>query len=36
VTVRHTDLSPGEGAKYTTGWFDFYLRPMVAYFEAAK
>jgi len=33
VLLRHTNLSPGDGAKYTTGWFDFYLRPMVAFFE---
>lgn len=32
LTLRHTGLQPGDGAKYTTGWYDFYLKPMTAYF----
>jgi uncharacterized protein YndB with AHSA1/START domain len=33
LTLRHTNLSPGDGAKYTIGWYEHYLRPMVAHFE---
>jgi activator of HSP90 ATPase len=36
LTLRHTKLSPGDGAKYTSGWYDFYLQPMVAYFAGRK
>lgn len=33
VTLVHTKLVPGDGARYTAGWFEHYARPMVAYFE---
>lgn len=32
VLLKHTRLKKGDGAKYTTGWYDFYLQPMVAFF----
>ncbi len=34
VLLRHTELAVGDGAKYTTGWYDHYLQPMVAYFDS--
>lgn len=36
LTIRHTKLSPGDGAKYTTGWYEHYLQPMVAYFAGKR
>ncbi len=36
VFLRHTKLKRGDGAKYTDGWFKFYLEPMVAYFAKKK
>ena len=32
VVLRHCDLQPGDGAKYTLGWHQFYLEPMRNYF----
>lgn len=34
LTLRHTGLAPGDGAKYTTGWYEHYLTPMVDYFAS--
>lgn len=34
LTLVHTRLQPGDGAKYTLGWLDHYLRPMQAHFGA--
>ncbi len=36
VMLRQTGLRPGDGAKYTTGWYEHYLQPMVAYFAEEK
>lgn len=36
ITLRHTNLQPGDGAKYTTGWYGFYLQPMTAYFDKPR
>jgi activator of HSP90 ATPase len=33
VVLRHTQLRRGDGAKYTEGWYRYYIEPMVAYFE---
>ena len=33
VMLKHTKLQKGDGAKYTTGWYEHYLQLMVAYFE---
>lgn len=33
VVIKHTKLETGDGAKYTQGWYQFYLQPMIAYFE---
>ncbi len=33
VTLRHTNLRPGDGAKYTIGWYKHYLQPMTDYFS---
>jgi uncharacterized protein YndB with AHSA1/START domain len=32
ILLRHTKLKRGDGAKYTEGWYTFYLQPMTAYF----
>ncbi|MFP6685978.1 MAG: SRPBCC domain-containing protein, partial [Polyangiaceae bacterium] len=32
ILLRHTKLKRGDGAKYTEGWYTFYLQPMIAYF----
>lgn len=32
VVLRHTKLQLGDGAKYTLGWYQHYLEPMLAYF----
>jgi activator of HSP90 ATPase len=34
LTLVHTNLKRGDGAKYTEGWYQFYLQPMVRYFDA--
>jgi activator of HSP90 ATPase len=36
LTLRHTKLKRGDGAKYTTGWYQYYLEPMTAYFAKKK
>ena len=36
VLLRHTKLAVGDGAKYTQGWYQFYLQPMLAYFDERK
>ena len=36
VTVTHTKLRKGDGAKYTTGWYGHYIEPMTKYFGAPK
>jgi len=35
VVLRHTRLKKGDGAKYTSGWYDHYLLPMTKHFGAA-
>lgn len=35
VILKHTKLKKGDGAKYTRGWFDFYVEPMTRYFGEA-
>ena len=32
VVLKHTRLRPGDGAKYTVGWYEHYLEPMTAHF----
>ncbi|MCA9621201.1 MAG: SRPBCC domain-containing protein [Myxococcales bacterium] len=32
VVLVHTGLKRGDGAKYTTGWYQFYLQPMTKHF----
>ncbi len=32
LVLKHTNLQRGDGAKYTTGWYQFYLEPMVRFF----
>lgn len=34
VLLEHTRLAKGDGAKYTEGWYKFYLEPMIAYFQS--
>ncbi|MEY3011427.1 MAG: hypothetical protein RIT45_162 [Pseudomonadota bacterium] len=34
LTLRHTDLPAGQGARYEQGWREFYFTPMVEYFAA--
>ena len=36
VYLGHTNLRRGDGAKYTDGWYKFYLEPMIAYFEKKR
>jgi uncharacterized protein YndB with AHSA1/START domain len=35
VTVVHTDIPEGDGARYEQGWVEFYFAPMRKYFKAA-
>jgi uncharacterized protein YndB with AHSA1/START domain len=32
VVLKHTKLKKGDGAKYTTGWYEHYLEPMQRHF----
>ena len=32
LTLRHSALPPGDGARYAQGWRDFYFAPMTAFF----
>jgi uncharacterized protein YndB with AHSA1/START domain len=32
VTIIHTEIPEGQGAKYESGWRDHYLEPMAKYF----
>ncbi len=32
LTIEHTDLPEGSGDRFTTGWDDFYFKPMKKYF----
>jgi activator of HSP90 ATPase len=34
ITIRHSNIPPGQGAKYESGWRDHYLAPMAKYFGA--
>jgi activator of HSP90 ATPase len=34
VMLKHTKLTPGDGAKYTVGWYQHYLEPMQRHFGA--
>jgi activator of HSP90 ATPase len=34
ITIRHSNIPPGQGAKYETGWHEHYLAPMAKYFGA--
>lgn len=36
LTLRHTELPPGDAAKYRVGWIEHYFEPMKRYFEAAE
>jgi len=33
ILLRHTKLKRADGAKYTEGWYNYYLQPMSAYFS---
>ena len=33
LVLRHTRLEKGDGAKYTLGWYQFYMEPMIQYFN---
>jgi activator of HSP90 ATPase len=32
LVLKHTKLQKGDGAKYTLGWYQFYIEPMLSYF----
>jgi uncharacterized protein YndB with AHSA1/START domain len=32
LTLHHTDIPSGQGAKYEQGWHEFYFEPMLGYF----
>ncbi|MFO0725535.1 MAG: SRPBCC domain-containing protein [Myxococcota bacterium] len=32
MVLRHTEIPPGQGDKYSDGWKDFYFAPMSKYF----
>jgi uncharacterized protein YndB with AHSA1/START domain len=34
VTIAHTDIPEGQGARYESGWADHYFTPMTAYFSS--
>lgn len=34
LTLRHTELPTGQGARYEQGWREFYFAPMAEYFAA--
>jgi uncharacterized protein YndB with AHSA1/START domain len=36
MTIDHTDVPEGDGPKYSGGWQDFYIKPMLAFFGGAK
>ena len=36
VTLIHTEIPEGQGAKYQSGWGELYFEPMRAYFAVAK
>lgn len=36
LTLRHTELPPGDAEKYRVGWIEHYFEPMKRYFEAAE
>ena len=33
LTLIHSNLAPGDGAKYADGWKDHYFEPMAAYYS---
>jgi uncharacterized protein YndB with AHSA1/START domain len=33
VTIAHSEIPEGQGARYEAGWSEFYFQPMTAYFE---
>lgn len=36
VTIIHTEIPEGQGAKYESGWHDHYIEPMQKYFGKPK
>ena len=35
VTIAHTDIPEGQGARYQSGWDTHYFDPMIAYFSSS-
>ncbi len=35
LAITHSDIPKGQGRRYASGWHDYYLNPMIAYFSAA-
>lgn len=35
ITIIHTEIPEGQGARYESGWRDHYLQPMLKYFGKA-
>lgn len=33
ITLRHTNIPPGQGEDYRTGWEEYYFKPMRAFFS---
>ncbi|MCF8262326.1 MAG: SRPBCC domain-containing protein [Melioribacteraceae bacterium] len=33
LTLKHSNLQPGDGEKYKSGWIEHYFNPMKDYFE---
>jgi activator of HSP90 ATPase len=36
MTLRHTNIPPGDGQKYYDGWQEYYVKPMTEYFANLK
>ena len=34
VTLKHTNIPPGQAAEYKKGWVDFYFKPMKKHFAS--
>jgi hypothetical protein len=33
MTLKHTDIPPGQADGYQEGWIDYYFTPMKEYFS---
>lgn len=36
ITLKHTNIPPGQGAGYKKGWIEFYFTPMKKYFAGKQ